>query len=255
MTPRTLFRDRTDAGRQLAAKLRPYRDTSPLVLGLPRGGVAVAYEVARELDAPLDVCVVGKIGARGQPEVEPELEIAAVAEDHALRVDRQRMEAVGVSEEELARLVAAKRAEVEERVRKFRRGEAPLDVRRRTVIVVDDGIATGGTARAAVQVLRNRGAGRIVLAAPVAASQSIDELAYEADDVVCLYREDLLRAVGLWYEDFTTTTDDDVVDLLDRARAEPVRIPPGRPSEAPRFRESHPSSPPDTRSRRRRPTA
>jgi putative phosphoribosyl transferase len=116
MTPRTLFRDRTDAGRQLAAKLRPYRDTSPLVLGLPRGGVAVAYEVARELDAPLDVCVVGKIGARGQPEVEPEvepeLEIAAVAEDHALRVDRQRMEAVGVSEEQLARLVAAKREEV-----------------------------------------------------------------------------------------------------------------------------------------------
>jgi putative phosphoribosyl transferase len=263
MSPRKLFQNRADAGRQLAAQLRSYRDTSPLVLGLPRGGVPVAYEVARELGAPLDVCVVRKIGAP----IQPELGIGAVSEDNALHVDTETMEAVGVSEEELARLVAAKRAEVEERVRKFRRGEPPLDVQGRTVIVVDDGIATGGTARAALQTLRARGAGRIVLAVPVAASQSIDELASAADEIVCLYPEDYFFAVGLWYEDFTTTTDDDVVDLLDRARAEhartesprikservqaprerDVRIPLGAPSEAPRFLEGHLSIPPGAR--------
>lgn len=259
MSPRKLFADRADAGRQLAARLRSYRVSSPVVLGLPRGGVPVAYEVARELGAPLDVCVVRKIGAP----IQPELGIGAVSEDDAIHLDTERMEAVGVSEEELARLVATKRAEVEERVRKFRRGEPPLDVRGRTVIVVDDGIATGGTARAALQTLRARGPARIVLAVPVAASHSIEELGSAADEIVCLHPADRFFAVGLWYEDFTTTTDDDVVDLLDRARAEhartesprtkservqaprerEVRIPLDAPSESARFLEGHLSIP------------
>lgn len=215
MGPRKLFYDRADAGRQLAARLRPYRAEVPIVLGLPRGGVPVAFEVARELGAPLDVCVVRKIGAP----IQPELGIGAVSEDGALYVDREAMQLVGVSEDELEQLVADKREEVEERARRFRQGGPAIDVRDRTVILVDDGVATGGTARAAVKTLRARGAGHVVLAAPVGASQSLDELAAIADEVVCLRPEDAFFAVGLWYEDFAATTDEEVVELLARARA------------------------------------
>jgi putative phosphoribosyl transferase len=218
MTLRRLFLDRVDAGRQLAVRLRAYRGESPLVLGLPRGGVPVAYEVARELDAPLDVCVVRKIGAP----IQPELGIGAVSEDGALYVDPRAQRSVGVSDEELDELIGQKRDEVEARVRLFRGGAPPLDVRGRTVIVVDDGLATGGTARAALQTLRARGAGRIVLAVPVAASDSLDDLAALADEVVCLHPEDAFYAVGLWYDDFSPTTDDDVVALLERAKTERV---------------------------------
>jgi putative phosphoribosyl transferase len=221
-----LFRDRAHAGQELALELLRFRDESPIVLGLPRGGVPVAYQVARQVGAPLDVCVVRKIGAP----IEPELGIGAVSEEGALHVDRGTMDLVGVTERDLGALIATKRAEVEERVRKFRRGAPPLDVRGRTVLVVDDGIATGGTARAAMQTLRARGAGRIVLAVPVAASQSLAELASVADEIVCPHPELDFYAVGQWYEDFTTTTDDDVVVLLDRAHAEQQR------HEAPRMR-------------------
>jgi putative phosphoribosyl transferase len=214
-----LFQDRTDGGRQLAARLLAYADTSPVVLGLPRGGVPVAYEVARALRAPLDVCVVRKIGAP----IQPELAIGAVSEQGSLYVNPDTVSAVGVTEDELSELVGLKSAEVEERVQKFRRGAPPLEVRGKTVIVVDDGIATGSTARAAVQTLRARGAGRIVLAVPVAATESLDELASIADETVCLYSEEPFFAVGLWYDDFSATTDDDVVELLDRARDEHAR--------------------------------
>jgi putative phosphoribosyl transferase len=219
MSPRRLFQDRFDGGRQLARELTRYRDAAPVVLGLPRGGVPVAYEVARELDAPLDVCVVRKIGAP----IQPELGIGAVSEDGVVHVDRGTMRMVDVSEEELASLVAEKRAEVADRVRRFRRGAPPIDVRGRTVIVVDDGVATGGTARAALQTLRARGAGRVVLAVPVGASSTLGELASIADEIVCPHPEDEFFAVGLWYEDFAPTTDEDVVELLDRARAERAR--------------------------------
>ena len=224
MSARKLFRDRVDAGRQLAAQLRSYRDAAPVVLGLPRGGLPVAYEVAQELGAPLDVCIVRKIGAP----IQPELGIGAVSENGALHVDRDLMARVGVSDEDLAILVAEKQAEVEERVRTFRRGAPPLDVHGKTVLVVDDGIATGGTARAALQALRARGAGHLVLAVPVAASESLDELASAADEIVCLHPEEAFFAVGLWYEDFTATTDDDVIELLDRAKAERDRREPQR---------------------------
>ena len=227
-----LFRDRKDGGRQLATRLRSYVDASPIVLGLPRGGVPVAYEVARALGAPLDVCVVRKIGAP----IQPELGIGAVSEEGALYVNSHTMDAVGVSEEELAELIATKRAEVEERVQRFRRGAPPLDVRGKTVIVVDDGIATGGTARAALRCLRARGADRIVLAVPVAATESLEELASLADEVVCLHSEEPFFAVGLWYDDFTTTTDDDVVALLDRARSEHARAEPRARSRSERVR-------------------
>ncbi len=219
MKPPKLFRDRKDAGRALARLLAPYRDAAPVVLGLPRGGVPVAYEVARELDAPLDVCVVRKIGAP----IQPELGIGAVSEGDALYVDRDTMRLVGVSDEELADLVATKQTEVAERIQAFRRGAPPVAVQGRTVIVVDDGIATGGTARAALQTLLARGAQRVVLAVPVAASRTLEELAGIADEIVCPHPKDAFRAVGLWYDDFTATTDDEVIELLERARRERAR--------------------------------
>lgn len=211
-----LFPDRSSAGRQLAPLLHPFRGESTLVLGLPRGGVPVAYEVARELGAPLDVCVVRKIGAPFQPE----LGLGAVSEDGAVYLNRHATMLVGVPERELAELIAEKRQEVEDRVRRFRRGAPPLPVAGKTVIVVDDGVATGGTAHAAIQTLRQRGAGRVVLAVPVGATDTLDELATVADHVVCLSPETDFYAVGQFYEDFRQTTDDDVVELLDRARAQ-----------------------------------
>ncbi|HVJ92939.1 MAG TPA: phosphoribosyltransferase family protein, partial [Labilithrix sp.] len=216
MSPRRLFRDRVDAGRKLASHLGAYRRASPIGLGLPRGGVPVAYEVARGLGAPLDICVVRKVGAPMQPE----LGLGAVAEDGAVYIDRETVSALGVPEAELARIVEAKRADVESRVRRFRGGVPALPVRDKTVIVVDDGIATGGTARAAIQTLRERGAAHIVLAVPVGASETLDDLASIADEVVCLHPEEAFYAVSLWYDDFTPTTDDDVMALLARARTE-----------------------------------
>lgn len=216
MDPRKLYRDRTEAGRRLAQRLRGYRDSDPIILGLPRGGVPVAYEVAHLLGAPLDVCVVRKIGAP----LQPEYGIGAVAEDGARYVDREGMRMVGVTEHELNLLAEAKRAEVEDRVLRFRHGAPPLDVQGRTVIVVDDGVATGGTARAAMITLRARGAGKIVLAVPVGASSTLVDLASIADEVVCLSPEEDFYAVGLWYEDFDQTRDEEVIALLDRARSE-----------------------------------
>jgi putative phosphoribosyl transferase len=214
-----LFRDRIDAGQKLAVRLTAYREASPVVLGLPRGGVVVAYEVARALGAPLDVCVVRKIGAPFQPE----LGIGAVAEGGFVEVDREMTRLVGLSEAELRDIVAATRAEVDERVRTFRRGAPAVDVGGRTVILVDDGVATGGTARAALTTLRARGASQIVLAVPVGAGQSLQALAAFTDGIVCPYPQSSFYAVGLWYEDFTPTTDAEVVALLERAQAERER--------------------------------
>jgi putative phosphoribosyl transferase len=223
MTSGKLFRDRVEAGQDLAARLRPYRDLEPIVLGLPRGGVPVAYEVARELGAPLDVCVVRKIGAPMQPE----LGVGAVSEEGVVYLDHDAVRMLDISEDELAGLIEQKRAEVEERVLRFRHGLPPLDVRGRTVLLVDDGIATGGTARAAIQTLRARGAGRIVLAVPVGAADTLDALAAVADLVVCPAPREAFYAVGLWYDDFRATTDEEVTALLDRARAARA----GAPSE------------------------
>ncbi|NUP14266.1 MAG: phosphoribosyltransferase [Polyangiaceae bacterium] len=219
MSPFKLFANREEAGRQLGRYLQRYRADRPIVVGLTRGGVPVAYEVARALDAPLDVCVVRKICAPFQPE----LGVGAVTEGGALYLRHDTIEALGIDEDDLLPLIAQKRAEVEDRVRRFRRGSPPADVTDKTVIIVDDGIATGGTACAAVQSLRDRGASKVVLAVPVGAAENVAVLAEVADEMVCPYPEDHFYAVGLWYDDFGQTSDDDVVELLERMKTERSR--------------------------------
>jgi len=218
------FSDREDAGRQLAELLAGYKEESPLVLGLPRGGVPVAYEVATALGAPLDVWVVRKVGA---PDF-PEFGVGAVAEGGIVYLNRESIAEVGASDAEIQKIVREKTAEVAQRVRLFR-GELPAPrLEGRTVILVDDGIATGGTVRAAVQALRVANPKKIVLAVPVAASASLEELAPLVDEVVCVQSTPALYAIGAWYEDFHQIPDDEVVRLLERSRGATVS---GRPAE------------------------
>jgi putative phosphoribosyl transferase len=208
-----IFQDRVDAGVRLAEALERYRSARPLVLALPRGGVPVAYEVARALGAPLDVWIVRKIGAPGQPE----LGMGAVSEGGAVFRDRKIMDAVGASDLDVARLIARETAEVERRVRLFRGSREAPPVRGRTVIVVDDGVATGGTTRAALLALRGLEPRRLVLAVPVGARETIESLRAEVDDLVCLYAPENLGAIGAFYQDFRPTTDEEVLELLRRA--------------------------------------
>jgi putative phosphoribosyl transferase len=204
------FRDRADAGTQLAGALGRYRDDRPVVLALPRGGVPVGFEIARAFGAPLDVIVVRKLGVPSQPE----LAMGAVGEEGVVVVNERVLRAAGVTPRELASVEARERAEVDRRARRFRGARPPLSIRGRTVIVVDDGIATGSTARAALDVARAHGAARVVLAVPVAPPESLQELAPHADDVVALAAPASFFAVGQWYDDFTQVSDDEVNRLL-----------------------------------------
>ncbi|MGW7261059.1 phosphoribosyltransferase [Streptomyces sp. NPDC054834] len=208
------FQDRRQAGRELAVRLRTIQEqgmlSDPVVLALPRGGVAVAEEVARELDAPLDVLVVRKIGAPSQEE----FGVGAIAGDDPPLLDEDTVRGLGLSEEELAPVVARERAELHRREQRYRQGRPPPDLAGHTVIVVDDGLATGSTARAALRHVRRRGPARVVLAVPVGAPGSLDQLRGEADDVVCLLRPASFAAVGQWYEDFGQLTDAEVLGAL-----------------------------------------
>ena len=217
-----MFQDRHEAGILLAGALARWRSAQTIVLALPRGGVEVADPVAEALDAPLDVICVRKLGTPGHEE----LGIGAVAEGGFLYVDRDLAAALGVAEYELDELVTAKRREVAARARLFRRGRAPLDVEGRTAIVVDDGIATGGTMIAALLALRARAPGRVILAVPVAPPSTIERLRAYADEVVALRMPEDFTSVGTWYEDFTQVADERVVELLARRRPpEPRRLP------------------------------
>jgi putative phosphoribosyl transferase len=222
------FRDRRDAGRRLAERLQHLRGESPVVLGLPRGGVPVAFEVAVALGAPLDVIVVRKLGVPFQPE----LGMGAVGEDGVMVLNDDVVRLARVGTDEIRRIEARERAEVERRATRFRAGRPRVDVTGRTVVVVDDGIATGGTARAALQVARAHGAGRVVLAVPVGAPDTLEAMRSEADEVVCLDAPYGFFAVGQWYDDFTQTTDEQVVALLADAKSmlaspDPADDPPG----------------------------
>jgi putative phosphoribosyl transferase len=210
------FSDREEAGRQLASRLLGYKDEAPIVLGLPRGGVPVAYEVAKALGAPLDLWVVRKVGAPGFQEYG----LGAVAEGGIVYLNSEAVEEVGASPSEVREIVLRKTADVAERAQRLRGGQPPPRVEGRTVILVDDGIATGGTVRAAIQSLRCARPRRIVLAVPVAASQALEELQELADDIVCVLDTPSLYAIGAWYENFQQVPDEEVVRLLERARAD-----------------------------------
>ncbi|MFC6881840.1 phosphoribosyltransferase [Actinomadura yumaensis] len=207
------FADRAEAGRALAERLAPLGLEGAVVLALPRGGVPVGHEVARRLGARLDVLVTRKIGYPPQPE----LGVGAVAEGGDPVFDGGLLRRLGLTEDDLAATVASERAELDRRVRAYR-GDRPLSgTASRPVVVVDDGLATGGTARAALRAVRGHGPTRLVLAVPVGAAETVRDMSGEADDVVVLAAPSSFRAVGQWYHDFDQLTDADVVAWLDRA--------------------------------------
>ena len=209
------FQNRADAGRKLARALLHLKSERPVVLALPRGGVPVAFQVAQELGAPLDVVLVRKIGAPGQPE----LGLGAVVDGEQPQVvlNDELIELVRPSRRYLEGEEKRELAEIERRRAIYRPGRAPIPLQGRTVIVVDDGIATGGTMKAVLQALAHIGTRRVVLAVPVAPSDTLRELARLADEVVCLMTPQPFYAVGAFYRDFTQTTDEEVIDLLARA--------------------------------------
>ena len=209
------FADRVDAGRVLARALSRHAGADTVVLGLPRGGVPVAYEVATALRAPLDVLVVRKLGVPFQPE----LGMGAIAEGPTLYVNRELVAECGVSPRELMAVIRREASEVRGRVVRFHDGRPSADVRGRTVILVDDGIATGATTLAAIRALRRRGAARVILAAPVGARDTIAALRPLVDELVCPSQPRALFAIGAWYDDFRQVPDDEVIRLLERARA------------------------------------
>jgi putative phosphoribosyl transferase len=206
-----MFKDRVEAGVHLGEMLKAYAEFDPVVLGLARGGVIVAREVAKTLGADLDVLVARKIGAPNYPE----FAVGAVAAG-ALYVDRQSVAALGISAETLRQIVEREERELERRERVYRAGRFPLNVRGRVVIVVDDGLATGATARAAVQSVRQHGAARVIFAAPVCAASSAHALGDEADAVVCLLTPPNFQAVGNHYRRFEQTTDAEVLACLNQ---------------------------------------
>lgn len=210
------FRDRQDAGRQLAAVLAPYEDSRPLILALPRGGVPVAFEIAKALRAPLDVLLVRKLGAPGHPE----LGIGAVVDGVSpqLVLNEAIVQGLVVDPGYIQGEEQRQLAEIERR-RKLYRGDAPAaEIRDRTVIVVDDGIATGGTVKAALRGLKRGQPDHLILAVPVAPQESLNELALECDELVCLHAPEDFWAVGTHFADFSQTEDEEVIRLLAAAR-------------------------------------
>lgn len=207
------FVDRVDAGRRLAERLGHLRGANVVVLGLPRGGVPVAAEVARALDAPLDVIVVRKLGVPFQPE----LAMGAVGEGGALVVNERVVRRVHLGEAEFADAEKRERVEVERRALRLRGDRPRLPLGGRTALMVDDGIATGSTARAACQVVRAHGAVRVVLAAPVCSPDTARVLGGEVDELVCPETPGLFFAVGQYYTDFRSTSDNEVRALLEQA--------------------------------------
>jgi putative phosphoribosyl transferase len=205
------YRDRADAGRALAAELGHLAGTPGLlVVGLPRGGVPVAAEVARALDVPLDVFLARKLGVPEQPE----LAMGAVAAGGVRVLHQAVVDALAIPPEVIDAVATREGAEVSRREQTYRAGRPPLDVAGRTVVVVDDGMATGSTMRAAVAALRAQRAARVVVAVPVGAGETCRQLAGEADEVVCARTPASFHAVGQWYDDFTQTTDDEIRALL-----------------------------------------
>ena len=208
------FRNRADAGRKLAARLAAYKEERPVVLALPRGGVPVAAEVAAALNAPLDLVLVRKLGVP----IQPELAMGAVVDGSAPIVVRNEdvIRLTGVTEEEVQAVCAAELAEIERRRERYLGTRARVDIAGRVAIVIDDGIATGATTRAALRALRRRGPKKLILAVPVAPTETLVAMRGEADDVVCLEDYADFGAIGFFYADFRQTSDSEVIAALAR---------------------------------------
>lgn len=213
-----MFANRVDAGRRLAAAVLKYRAENPVVLALPRGGLPVGYEVAKALGAPLDIIVVRKLGAP----LQPELGIGALVDGDEPQsvLNEEIIRELAVPREYLMREVEAELKEIHRRQDLYRRGHPPIAYVGRTVIVVDDGIATGGSIEAALRAVKRVGAARVVLAVPVAPPETLEKLRGEVDDLICLDAPAGFFAIGQFYSDFAQTSDQEVIRLLDLARAE-----------------------------------
>lgn len=212
------FRNRVEAGRLLAARLTQYANRADvLVLALPRGGVPVGYEIAQALHAPLDVFVVRKLGVPGHEE----LAMGAIASGGVQVINGSVVESLGIADEAINAVAARELSELERRERAYRDDRPAPEVQGRTVILVDDGIATGSTMRAAVEALRQLEASRIVVATPTAALSTVREMRPEVDELVAVMTPADFAGVGQWYEDFSQTTDEEVRDLLERASQSP----------------------------------
>jgi putative phosphoribosyl transferase len=223
-----VFRDRRHAGQVLAGLLERYANRPDvIVLALPRGGVPVAFEVAQALHAPLDLLIVRKLGVPGHEEYA----MGAIAGGGVRLVNDEVVRGLDISAAEVEAVVRSEQLELERRERLYRGASGPLDVRGRTAILIDDGLATGSTMRVAIQALRRREAGRIVAAVPTGAPDTCEMLRREADEVVCATTPEPFRAVGLWYRDFDQTDDDEVRALLARAQAGAAQP---QPTEKPR---------------------
>jgi len=215
MAARTVFADRRQAGRVLARTLGAYADRADvIVLALPRGGVPVAYEVAQALHAPLDVFIVRKLGVPGHEEYA----MGALATGGMRVLNDSVVRALGISQAAVEAVTRSEQQELERRERLYRGDLPPPEVHDRTVILVDDGLATGSTMLAAVKALKTRAPGRIVVAVPTAAADTCEDLRREADEVICASTPEPFRAVGLWYQDFSQTSDEEVRALLAQAR-------------------------------------
>ncbi|CAB4335749.1 unannotated protein [freshwater metagenome] len=221
------FRDRNDAGKALSAALAKPVGEAPVLLALPRGGVPVAFPVAESLGAPLDVMIVRKVGAPGHPE----FGIGAVAEGGIRVLDQEIIEQLGIPDETLSMLVDKAEAELDERIRRYRSNRPSVGIEGRCVMIIDDGLATGGTAVAAIRAARHAGAREVLVTVPVASREAVERLRLEADEVSALWIPASMKSVGAWYADFRQTTSDEVTDLLNRAAADDSR-PKGRETHA-----------------------
>ncbi len=210
-----MFKNRTDAGEKLAAALHHLKQEDPVVVALPRGGVPVAFEVAKALEAPLDIILIRKIGAPGQPE----LAVGAVTDgDHVeIVINADLANATGATADYIERQKEVELKKNEQRRASYFKNLVRPDIEDRTVIVIDDGIATGASIRVAVKAFRHLGARRLIVAVPVAPPGALESLQHEVDEVVCLHTPEFFPAVGAFYRDFTQTSDEDVIDLLKRA--------------------------------------
>ncbi|HML19493.1 MAG TPA: phosphoribosyltransferase [Candidatus Dependentiae bacterium] len=210
-----VFKDRIDAGKQLAQHLAIYKDKpDTVVLGLTRGGIVPAFYVAQALNAPLDIVIPRKIGAPGNPE----LAVGALAEDGTVVFNDQLMRSLGLHARNLKHTIETEKNEAARRIQLYRAGRNPLDLTEKTVILVDDGIATGATMRASIVSARSRGAKFIVVAVPVAPAESLDEIRHEADELICLYIPEAFWGVGGYYQSFPQVQDQEVIDLLAAAQ-------------------------------------